>query len=86
MTMSTLSVNTTDTTSIWPNAYTVEPLNNGHVGDEHFVHCSEVVPSSEVEMYGQYKGRGQTVCPLQGGCPLFRVSIIGGSTVILKFW
>ena len=34
---------------------TVEPLNNGHVGDEHFVHCSEVVPSSEVEMYGQYR-------------------------------
>ena len=23
---------------------TVEPLNNGHGGDEHFVHCSEVVP------------------------------------------
>ena len=36
----------------------VEPLNNGHVGDEHFVHCSEVVPSSEIEMYGQYIGRG----------------------------
>ena len=35
-------------------SYTVEPLNNGHIGDEHFVHCSEVVPSSEVEMYGQY--------------------------------
>ena len=35
------------------NMYTVEPLNNGHVGDEHFVHCSEVVPLSEVEMYGQ---------------------------------
>ena len=33
--------------------YTVEPLNNGHGGDEHFVHCLEVVPSSEVEMYGQ---------------------------------
>ena len=33
--------------------YTVEPPNNGHVGDEHFVHCLEVVPSSEVEMYGQ---------------------------------
>ena len=32
---------------------TVEPPNNGHVGDEHFVHCSEVVPSSEVEMYGR---------------------------------
>ena len=28
---------------------TVEPLNNGHVGDDHFVHCSEVVPSLEVE-------------------------------------
>ena len=28
----------------------MEPLNNGQFGDEHFVHCSEVVPSSEVEM------------------------------------
>ena len=28
--------------------YTVESPNNGHGGDEHFVHCSEVVPSSEV--------------------------------------
>ena len=37
---------------------TVEPPNNGHVGDEHSVHWSEVVPSSEVEMYGQYIGRG----------------------------
>ena len=26
----------------------MEPLNNGHVGDERFVHYSEVVPSSEV--------------------------------------
>ena len=25
--------------------------NNGHIGDERFVHCSEVVPSSEVEVY-----------------------------------
>ena len=33
----------------------MEPLNNGHVGDEHFVHCLEVVPLSEVEMYG-WKG------------------------------
>ena len=24
---------------------TVEPPNNGHVGDVHFVHCLEVVPS-----------------------------------------
>ena len=29
---------------------TVEPPNNGHVGDEHFVHCSEAVALSEVEM------------------------------------
>ena len=36
----------------------MEPPNNGHVGDEYFVHWSEVVPSSEVEMYGQYIGRG----------------------------
>ena len=43
---------------------TVEPQNNGHIGDKHFVHCSEVVPSSEVEMYGQYRSRGRTVCPL----------------------
>ena len=42
---------------------TVEPLNNGHIGDEHFIHCSEVAPSSEVEMYGHYIGRGETVCP-----------------------
>ena len=26
---------------------TVEPPNNEHVGDQHFVHCSEVVDSSE---------------------------------------
>ena len=43
----------------------MEPPNNGHIGDKHFVHCSEVVPSSEVEMCGQYYiGRGRTVCPL----------------------
>ena len=34
------------------DSYTVELLNDGHIGDEHFVHCSEIVPSSEVEMYG----------------------------------
>ena len=32
------------------------------------VHFSEVVPSSEVEMYGD---RGRTVCPLFRGCPFF---------------
>ena len=31
----------------------------GHCGDEHFVHCSEVVPSSEVEMYGQLMAGGK---------------------------
>ena len=40
---------------------TVEPLNNGHIGDECFVHCSEVVPSSAVEMYGKYTGGEQFV-------------------------
>ena len=29
----------------------MEPPNIEHVVGEHFVHCSEVVPSSEVEMY-----------------------------------
>ena len=37
---------------------TVEPLNSGHFRDKCFVHCSEVVPSSEVEMYGQYTMQG----------------------------
>ena len=33
--------------------------NNGQVGDKHFVHhCSEVVPSLEIEMYGQYNRQG----------------------------
>ena len=39
--------------------YTVKPSNNGHVGDERFVHCAEVVRSSVVEMYEQYIGRGE---------------------------
>ena len=43
--------------------YTVEPPNNG---DEHFVHCSEVVPSSKVEMYGHV----QLMAGGKGGCPL----------------
>ena len=59
--------------------YTVEPLNNGHDGDEHFVHCSEVVPSSKVEMYGQLMaGDKQFV-----HCTLIGVSIIGGFTVYI---
>ena len=46
---------------LWPVGFLNTP-NNGHVGDEHVVHCSEVVPSSEVEMYGNVcTGRGRTV-------------------------
>ena len=56
---------------LFGRVYTVEPPNNGHIGDKHFVHCSEVVPCSEVEMYGQYIGRGRAFCPLFRGCPLF---------------
>ena len=45
--------------------YTVEPP-NGHIGDKHFVHCSEVVPFSEVEMYGKYIGRGANCVSIVG--------------------
>ena len=34
-----------------PSECTVEPTNNGHIGDERFVHCSEAVHSSKVEKY-----------------------------------
>ena len=50
-----------------PCLHTVEPPNNGHVWDECFVNCSEVVPNSlEVEMYGQYIGRGVNSAPIVG--------------------
>ena len=57
---------------------TVEPLNNGHGGDEHFVHCSVVVPSSEVEMYGQLMAGGKQFVHcrevvLLSECPLLEV-------------
>ena len=39
----------------------MEPPNNGHIGDEHFVHCSEVVPSSEAYKYNYGLGRVQTI-------------------------
>ena len=60
--------------------YVVEPLNNGHGGDEHFVHCSEVVPSSEVEMYGQLMEGGKQFVHcrevvLLSECPLSEVYI-----------
>ena len=40
------------------NSDTVEPPNNGHVWDERFVLSSEIVPTLEVEMCGQYIDRG----------------------------
>ena len=32
-------------------AYRVGPLYKGHIGTSHFVHCREVVLSSEVKVY-----------------------------------
>ena len=57
---------------------TVEPPNNGHVGDEHVVQCSEVVPSLEVEMYGQLMEGGKQFVHcrevvLLSECPLSEV-------------
>ena len=57
---------------------TVEPPNNGHVGDKHFVHCLEVVPSSEVEIYGQLMAGGKQFVHcrevvLLSECPLSEV-------------
>ena len=53
----------------------MEPLNNGHSGD---VHCLEVVPSSEVEMYGQLMAGGKQFVHcrevvLLSECPLSEV-------------
>ena len=39
----------------------MEPLNVGYIGDEHFVHCSEIDPSTEVEMYEQYRQGANSV-------------------------
>ena len=62
---------------------TVEPLNNGHSGDERFVHCSEVVPLSEVEMHGQLMAGGKQFVHCREVVLFIRVSIIGGFTVHL---
>ena len=58
--------------------YTVEHLNNGHGGDKYFVHCLEVVPLSEVEMYGQLMAGGKQFVHcreivLLSECPLSEV-------------
>ena len=61
---------------------TVEPSNKGQVWDECFVHCSEVVPSSEVEMYGQYIGRGVNSVSIVGRLSTVQgVHCIRGSTL-----
>ena len=51
---------------------------NGQVGGKHFVHGSEVVPSLEIEIYGQNNYR-------QGAnsFSIFKVSIIMGSSAVL---
>ena len=53
----------------------MKPLINGHGGEEH---CSEVVPSSEVEMYGQLMAGGKQFVHcrevvLLSECPLSEV-------------
>ena len=57
---------------------TVERPNNGHVGDEQFVRCSEAVALSEVEMYGQLMAGGKQFVHcrevvLLSECPLSEV-------------
>ena len=56
----------------YTHVYKVEPLNNGHSGDQHFVHCSEV------EMYGQLMAGGKQFVHcgevvLLSECPLSEV-------------
>ena len=66
--------------SLQLHVYTVEPLNNGHVGDECFVHFSEIVPSSEVLTCIQLLAGGtqlvhcrEVVCSSE--CPLSEVPL-----------
>ena len=66
--------------------YSVEPLNNGHVGDERFVHYSEVVLSSEVLTCIQLLAGGTQFVHCRevvrsSGCPLSKVPL--GRTVLL---
>ena len=74
-------------TGIMLASHIMEPLNNGHGGDEHFVHCSEVVPSSEVEMYGQLMAGGKQFVHcrevvLLSECPLSEVLLYHGGLVL----
>ena len=62
-------------------------LNKRHVSDKYFIHCSEVVPSSEVEMYGQYIGRGEQCVHCRevvhsSECPLSEVPLFNSCRLI----
>ena len=63
--------------------YTVEPLNNGHVGTDHFVHYREVVLFGGKNVMPLHRLAHRKVSFIQR-CPLFRVSFIRGSTVLGK--
>ena len=53
---------------------TVEPSNNGHVGDEHFVHCSEVITCMQLLAGGtQFVHCREVVRSSE--CPLLEVSL-----------
>ena len=66
----------------------MEPPINGHGGDEHFFHCLEVVPSPEVEMYGQLMAGGKQFVPCRvvvflWECPLSEVLY---NIIVIIFW
>ena len=48
--------------------HAVEPSNDRHDGNKHYILCFEVVSQSKIEMYRQLMGKA--MCPLEGGCPL----------------
>ena len=68
---------------------TVEPPNNGHVGDECFVHYSEVVPSLEVLSYIQLLAGGTQFIRCRevvrsSECPLSEVPLYYSGIVSCK--
>ena len=48
--------------------------------------CTVEPPNYSEVVFSSVVGRGHTVCPLYGGCLLFGVSTIGGSTVYVCRW
>ena len=47
--------------------YTVEPLNNGHIETDYFVHYREIVLFSEAKMFCHYIAWCIKKCPLYRG-------------------